>query len=1035
MRLLSLAILLWWSSSMSAQLNGKYSFRHINPSDGLLHSTVNGIGQDQRGFIWILTIGGLQRYDGSRFINYPEIINQSYQYVMDGSTLMLMDKSHGIIVNKLNKVEWLNLDDNKIITYTLPELLRKDSIHPPILFTGDNQERWLIGDFGLWMNGDTDYVKYTLITQNPGNPYTNNTFIKDTINGVEWISQYNKFLIGDLKTKRLYSTSDVKPEHPLLLQLKNRFPDRMALRFITMDSHHNLWIATWTDEILRYNLQTSTLSEYSLKTIKNREDKTGEENLTLLVNVIYEDRQKNIWFGTDNAGLLKYDQRKDDFDFITSDEKTSDGLKYNFRITSIFQDRDDNLWLGTDRGINIFNPYHDRFRAIRHQESDGVATIPRHDINDVIETAQGEILVSTWGGGITIYDQQWNFIRNIRFQGAIQPLTWCLLKADDGKIWIGAQAGFIHIYDPVKKSFETIRPVETEFSTVRKMAKDSEGNILLGLHNGKAIVWKASMNKFYPYDKTSDLSVVPIWAALNVLIDQNNTGWVATDVGLRQFDMQRNVYTGSFPILPDQKDKGVAVQGMEQLNDSMLLLGTNNAGMYLFNAHTHTFSRPSGIDYLNATSVYAVKKDLSGHIWFTTNFNLCRMDQNFTHVIEYNLDQADITAAFGNNQFYTLSDGRWVTSTFSELICFHPSELENVSKESPKVEISSFKVLNEPLYIDSFLLKGKPVILPFNRNFISIEFTVLDFSNKQQTNYYYRLKDVDENWIHTTSKQFADYTALPPGAYVFEVKADIGNGPSPVTSFNLVITPPWWGTWWFRILCLLAVGSMIYFILKSRIHTIRKEAALKHRIAETEMLALRSQMNPHFIFNCINSIDAMIQSNDKYKATVYLNKFAKLIRNVLDSSKQNKIALSKDMETLQLYIDLELFRHQNKFSATVKADEELLQNDYKVPPLIVQPYVENAILHGLHHKMDRHGHLSVVVTRKDEQIVYVIEDNGVGRKQMNGDLSKDNHGYGMQISSDRVRLFNNEEIASVIVTDLEADGLPAGTRVEVKLKI
>ena len=223
--------------------------------------------------------------------------------------------------------------------------------------------------------------------------------------------------------------------------------------------------------------------------------------------------------------------------------------------------------------------------------------------------------------------------------------------------------------------------------------------------------------------------------------------------------------------------------------------------------------------------------------------------------------------------------------------------------------------------------------------------------------------------------------------------------------------------------------------MKNRIYTIRKEAALKNRIAETEMMALRSQMNPHFIFNCINSIDAMIQSNDKYKATVYLNKFAKLIRNVLDSSKQNKITLSKDMETLQLYIDLELFRHQNKFTATVTADDELLQNDYKVPPLIVQPYVENAILHGLHHKLDRQGRLSVTVTRKDEQIVYVIEDNGVGRKQVNGDSSKDNNGYGMQISSDRVRLFNNEEIASVIITDLQANGLPAGTRVEVKLKI
>jgi len=112
-----------------------------------------------------------------------------------------------------------------------------------------------------------------------------------------------------------------------------------------------------------------------------------------------------------------------------------------------------------------------------------------------------------------------------------------------------------------------------------------------------------------------------------------------------------------------------------------------------------------------------------------------------------------------------------------------------------------------------------------------------------------------------------------------------------------------------------------------------------------------------------------------------------------------------------------------------------LQNDYKVPPLIVQPYVENAILHGLHHKMDRHGRLSVTVTRQEEQIVYVIEDNGVGRKGIKGDARKGAGGDGLQISSDRVRLFNDEEIASVKIIDLETGGIPSGTRVEVHLKI
>ena len=207
------------------------------------------------------------------------------------------------------------------------------------------------------------------------------------------------------------------------------------------------------------------------------------------------------------------------------------------------------------------------------------------------------------------------------------------------------------------------------------------------------------------------------------------------------------------------------------------------------------------------------------------------------------------------------------------------------------------------------------------------------------------------------------------------------------------------------------------------------------KIAETEMTALRAQMNPHFIFNCINSIDAFIQSNDKYQATIYLSKFAKLLRNVLDNSSKKTVRLSKDLETLELYVELERLRNDNKFSAEIEADNELLQNDFRVPPLVVQPYVENAILHGLKHKEGTDGNLKITITKKDEQIKYIIEDNGVGRNGVKNGNPKGHRSYGMQMSGDRVKFFNNEEDASVKVTDLTSNGKPAGTRVEVLLKL
>lgn len=156
---------------------------------------------------------------------------------------------------------------------------------------------------------------------------------------------------------------------------------------------------------------------------------------------------------------------------------------------------------------------------------------------------------------------------------------------------------------------------------------------------------------------------------------------------------------------------------------------------------------------------------------------------------------------------------------------------------------------------------------------------------------------------------------------------------------------------------------------------------------------------------------------------------------MLDSSKQNTVTLSKDLETLRLYVELEQFRNENKFTAEIKADESLLNDDYKVPPLIIQPYVENAILHGLRQRMDHDGKLFVSVTRNDHHLQYVIQDNGVGRGTGMSGLEHEKKSYGMEMSTERIRLFNQEAKASVEITDLKTNGEAGGTIIQVLLKI
>ncbi|HTL10384.1 MAG TPA: histidine kinase [Chitinophagaceae bacterium] len=235
------------------------------------------------------------------------------------------------------------------------------------------------------------------------------------------------------------------------------------------------------------------------------------------------------------------------------------------------------------------------------------------------------------------------------------------------------------------------------------------------------------------------------------------------------------------------------------------------------------------------------------------------------------------------------------------------------------------------------------------------------------------------------------------------------------------------------LLLIIGIAAVVYKSIQNSKKT--AESKLRQNIAETQMQVLRSQMNPHFIFNSLNSIDAFIQSNDKYNATLYLNKFAKLIRNVLDSSKQDVISFSKDIETLKLYIELEIQRSENKFTTDIIIDDELMNSDYKVPPLIIQPFVENAIIHGLRNRDDNKGLLQIMISKTERQIFYSITDNGVGRKAAGQMQSRPGKSYGIEMTLERVKLFNKEASPSVEITDLYEGGQPAGTNVLVHLNI
>jgi LytS/YehU family sensor histidine kinase len=314
------------------------------------------------------------------------------------------------------------------------------------------------------------------------------------------------------------------------------------------------------------------------------------------------------------------------------------------------------------------------------------------------------------------------------------------------------------------------------------------------------------------------------------------------------------------------------------------------------------------------------------------------------------------------------------------------------------------------------------------------------------------LQGYDDTWTPPTKQRVIGYKKLPPGKYHFKTKASNDDGVWNETgrSIQIIIKPPFWKTWWFYSLCAGFLFLIVFGIFKYRIGQIRKEGQLKtdyeKKLAEVEMTSLRTQMNPHFLFNSLNSIKRYIVRNDAISASDYLTKFSRLVRLILHNSKRSRVPLEDELEALKLYVELESLRFEGKFTYQIEIAKNVNLSLIEIPPLILQPYVENAIWHGLMHKEGK-GLLSIKIELAKQndgnELLYCeIEDNGIGRERAAEYKSKSattHKSMGMQITKDRLDISNVSVgiDSGVEIKDLkdEKTGMPKGTLVILKIAV
>jgi len=350
------------------------------------------------------------------------------------------------------------------------------------------------------------------------------------------------------------------------------------------------------------------------------------------------------------------------------------------------------------------------------------------------------------------------------------------------------------------------------------------------------------------------------------------------------------------------------------------------------------------------------------------------------------------------------------------------------------------------LHLDNIMVSGRRLPwtgeafhLPNKDNNIRFEFAGISYRSGGDIRYEYRLLGLDSAWKQTRENALS-YPTLPGGDYRLQIQAINKFGiKSEVLSVPFSIEKQLWQKTWFQVLFTIVSVTIVWLLLAWRIRVIKGQEAEKNnirkKIASLEQLALKSQMNPHFIFNSLNSIQHYVMDKDIEGANKFITGFSRLIRQTLDISTRHEISLAEEISYLSTYLQLEKIRLENKFSFEVSADPALNPEACFIPPMILQPFVENCVRHGIRYRHDNNGKVVVAFKKAGNQLDCVIEDNGVGRKVARSHKSNNPIEYqskGISLTSDRVELMNkhNARAITIHIYDLEdGNGAGTGTRV------
>ncbi|MHA4842510.1 ligand-binding sensor domain-containing protein [Flavitalea antarctica] len=820
MRLIFLlfVLLVCSSSNMQAQPQ-KYLFTHIGIKDGLLADDILAVQQDAKGFIWIASQNALQRYDGQRLLNFYQDPANENSLPKGGIRGIKMDKKNRLwVLSGTVSVGYFDVNTFKYKAVKVKQAPRDAAQAGTALYIDrdDNVVLIFVGHGYLTFNeseGAFSEVNNPFKIPEGWEPL----YMWQDSSHNFWVGSQSGLLKYNTLKKQLSYRGHNTEQDPVI----RHFEYARTVVFAMVDRAGRFWITSWPENRLQIrSYWPPSDAEADWFGPVNR----GLKGQYFELQGVNEFSDGSLWMAGVNM-LAKVNAAKSEIEPVFSNASEEYSIRYD-HIFSLFEDREKNIWVGTNKGLFWFNPGAQLFKSVtnRTPESDSAYT---SDVTDVLETADGKLLVSTWGTGVFVYDQSFKPLASKyteRNNPLAEGMVWCMLQRPNGDIWKGVQDGHLYIYDAASGKHARLHPPVFEISTIRQMAQDKNGNIWLGTNRGNIIKWEASTGTFVLQHRLKAIIG-------RIYTDDENYVWICTDKnGVYKISADNGKIEACYG------DRGAAGQVLRingaadviRYNDSLVMIAAD--GLAMLHVRTqqiiYAAGQKNGLPFPNISNLV---KDKAGFVWMTTSAGIMSYHPFKGKLSRYNAQDGLPTNTFNVGSSAYLKDGRIAVGTNHEVIVFDPTRVTVSDYVPPRVQISGFAVMNKTLNYDS-LSKLSQVSLQDYEHSVTVELSTLTFQNIYEI--YYRMEGLDKDWVPAGNSKQATFNYLRPGTYIFKTACRDGNGRmGEITEIKIRLFPPFYQTWWFYSLVVLLIVALAFLADRIRLRHIYREQKIRSGIA------------------------------------------------------------------------------------------------------------------------------------------------------------------------------------------------------------